>query len=420
MKPKTKKKYDTKKELSKTNENSFIIKNEYYYIESNDNQIPEIIEKQIKETIIVNKPSKEINSFTDNKIIFSNEVDFNIKADKNKTKDIHEEIQIDLDKNHDKLRYKNKNDIKIINKNEDFVINGEKKTWDDLNPIAIDEFSYRNEEESENDMEEINENEGFQDNQNIYSDDNINYRNMDIIPNDQFEIINNKNEPKELIESKQNTIKLVGINIIKEDKELQTDIKQFNITTKKIVKKEQILSRKKFIHNRIASSDSFYMQGNPYENIIYDTKENDNEEKEKQKEVIKYIDNKKELILVIENIDEFSYKKTKIYTKENEAESKSLNHFNEILPMIANEFNIRNTKIKMKEEGTEITDELKNILYDNNYNYNRNEIKLENIRSENIMIKGKKKKMKESETEIDEELNNSQQHQKEKNEGRIN
>ena len=413
-KDKEKGKYDTKKELSKTNENSFIIKNEYYYIESNDNQIPEIIEKQIKETIIVNKPSKEINSFTDNKIIFSNEVDFNIKADKNKTKDIHEEIQIDLDKNHDKLRYKNKNDIKIINKNEDFVINGEKKTWDDLNPIAIDEFSYRNEEESENDMEEINENEGFQDNQNIYSDDNINYRNMDIIPNDQFEIINNKNEPKELIESKQNTIKLVGINIIKEDKELQTDIKQFNITTKKIVKKEQILSRKKFIHNRIASSDSFYMQGNPYENIIYDTKENDNEEKEKQKEVIKYIDNKKELILVIENIDEFSYKKTKIYTKENEAESKSLNHFNEILPMIANEFNIRNTKIKMKEEGTEITDELKNILYDNNYNYNRNEIKLENIRSENIMIKGKKKKMKESETEIDEELNNSQQHQNEK------
>ena len=410
-KEKEKEKYDAKKELSKTNENSFIIKNEYYYIESNDNQIPEIIEKQIKETIIVNKPSKEINSFTDNKVIFSNEVDFNIKADKNKTKDIHEEIQNDLDKKHDKLRYKNKNDIKIINKNEDFAINGEKKTWDDLNPIAIDEFSYRNEDESENDMEEINENEGFQDNQNIYSDDNINYGNIDIIPNDQFEIINNKNEHKEMIESKQNTIKLDGINIIKEDKELQTDIKQFNITTKKIVKKEQILSRKKFLHNRIASSDSFSMQGNPNENIIYDTKENDNEEKENPKEVIKYIDNKKELILVIENIDEFSYKKTKTYTKENETETKPLNHFNEIMPMIANEFNIRNKKIKMKEEGTEITDELKNILFDNNYNYNRNEIKLENIRSENMMIKGKKKKMKESETEIDEELNNTQPYQ---------
>ena len=412
-KEKEKEKYDAKKELSKTNENSFIIKNEYYYIESNDNKIPEIIEKQIKETIIVNKPSKEINSFTDNKVIFSNEVDFSIKADKNKAKDIHEEIQNDLDTKHDKLRDKNKKDKKIINKNEEFVINGEKKTWDDLNPIAIDEFSYRNENESENDMEEINENEGFQDNQNIYSDDNINYGKFDIIPNYQFEIINNKNEPKELVESKQNTIKLDGINIIKEDKELQTDIKQFNITTKKIVKKEQILSRKKFIHNKIASSDSFSMQGNPNENIIYDTKENDNEDKEELKEVIKYVDNKKELILVKENIDEFSYKKTKTYTKENETEAKPLNHFNEIMPILANEFNIRNKKIKMKEEGTEITDELKNNLYDN-YNYNRNEIKLENIRSENIMIKGKKKKMKESETEIDEELNNIQPYQNEK------
>ena len=52
------------------------------------------------------------------------------------------------------------------------MIIGEKKNWEDLNPIAIDEFSYRNEFESINDMEEneYNENEenkGFLDNQNI-------------------------------------------------------------------------------------------------------------------------------------------------------------------------------------------------------------------------------------------------------------
>ena len=68
-------------------------------------------------------------------------------------------------------------------------------------------------------MEKINENEGFQDNQNIYIEDGLYYWNMDIIPNDQFEIKNNKNEPKILIGSKQNNIQLDGIDVIKKDKE---------------------------------------------------------------------------------------------------------------------------------------------------------------------------------------------------------
>ena len=68
-------------------------------------------------------------------------------------------------------------------------------------------------------MEKINENEGFQDNQNIYIEDGLYYWNMDIIPNDQFEIKNYKNEHKVLIGSKQNNIKLDGIDVIKKDKE---------------------------------------------------------------------------------------------------------------------------------------------------------------------------------------------------------
>ena len=388
-KEKEKEKYDTKKELKKTNENNFEIKNEYYYIETNDNQIPEIIEKQIKETIIINKPSKEFNKFTGNKMILSNETNFDIKADENKIKNIGEEYQY-RDINSNRIRGGNKKHKKIINKNDEFMIIGKKKNWEDLNPIAIDEFSYRNEFESENEMEENEyneneENEGFQDNQNIYSDR-------------KNEIINDKeqSDKKGFIESKQNVIELEGMIINKEDKELQIDIKQLQITTKKIFKKEQILSRKKFLNNEISSSDTFSMYGSPNKNINNDI----------EKQEIKYVDNKKELILVKENISELFYKKIKTNTKENETETKPLNHFYEIIPVLNSEFNIKNKKIKMKEEATEITDELNNSLFDNKYSYNKKEIILENIRNENIMFKCKKKKMKESETEIDDELKN--------------
>ena len=76
------------------------------------------------------------------------------------------------------------------------------------------------------------------------------------------------------------------------------------------------------------------------------------------------------------------------------------------MTVLNSEFNIKNKKIKKKEEATEITDELNNGLFDNKYSYNKKEIILENIRNENIMFKCKKKKMKESETEIDDELKN--------------
>ena len=62
--------------------------------------------------------------------------------------------------------------------------------------------------------------------------------------------------------------------INKEDKELPIDIKQLQITTKTIFKKEQILSRKKFLNNEISSSDTF---------SIYSPNKNINNDIEKKK-----------------------------------------------------------------------------------------------------------------------------------------
>ena len=63
-----------------------MIKNEYYYIESKDNQIPQVIEKTIKETVVVNQPS--IKEFSNNEMALSNQNNFNIQGDKNGKKDI--------------------------------------------------------------------------------------------------------------------------------------------------------------------------------------------------------------------------------------------------------------------------------------------------------------------------------------------
>jgi len=70
-----------KKILEKTNENDFEIKSEYYYIETKDSMLPEIIEKKIKESNLINQQRiKEENEFNKNKTIFSIETNFNIEG----------------------------------------------------------------------------------------------------------------------------------------------------------------------------------------------------------------------------------------------------------------------------------------------------------------------------------------------------
>ena len=59
-------------------------------------------------------------------------------------------------------------------------------------------------------------------------------------------------------------------------------------------------------------------------------------------------------------------------------------------------FDIKREEKQMKDEGTEITDELKEI---------KKEIPLETVKNEELKIKREKKKTKETETEIDNDLN---------------
>ena len=416
---KYKDKKDIKKDIMRINENNFEIKSEYYYIETDDKQIPEIIEKKIKKTIII----EHTNQFDNEKVLLSKENNFNIKADKNKNKyledieknelmipskkkdkklkkDEYDEINPENNKESDKA-FKNKRNyrkrnIKTVNKNEDFIIAGENKKWEDLNPIANEEFSIKhdlNDEKNiyENINKEVEENEGFIDNQNIYMQEYIN-----IEPVEQFEIIDKNNEKdknKLMKKSNQNSINIEGITIDKEDKELQTEIKPFKITTKKIVKHETILSRKKFLDNKISFEDSFPIYGDINKNTNYiSDKDDENNQNYKNNE-----DNKKELILLKEPVYELTFKGIKKKNKDKEIEAISGKEFDDIKPITNNEFIIKKKQIQKEEKETEIQDDL------NDNANNQNEITLDKIRNENLAIKGKKKKMKDAETQIDDD-----------------
>ncbi len=382
-------------DILKVNENNFEIKSEYYYVETKDTPTPEIIEKKIKETIIINQPDEKVGKFSDDKIILSNENNFDIKANKTKNKYL-EDIET--------------NELTILPEiNNKKNKKGASKQWDNLNPIANDEFSYRNDYEYESNKESENnepiDNNKF--NEKPDEDKNDNYENkpLDIQVNEQFEIIDPKKyEQIELIESKENDINLDGDEIPKEDKEAQIDIRPVKITTKKIVRKESILSKKKFLDNQNILADSFSIYGttirrirNIYDNLYKGPKEEPN------------INDKKEIILKEEKNCQLNFKKLKKVLKDNETETEGdlMKEFNNIEHMPNDEFVIKSKKTKTQDAGTEITEELNNEeINDKN---SKKEIPLE-INNENVLIKGKKKKMIESETEIDNEFNKFEPH----------
>jgi len=410
-----------KNDMIKICENkNFEIKSEYYYIETKDEQIPEIV----KETIYINNQNKESNRFNDNKTIYSNENNFGIKSDRNKNtylEDIEKNELIilperanqkgkkqkfeDSHKEPSRLRKAHKKNNEIIN-NEGFIIDGEEKKWgdNDLNPEATEEFSFRNDldedilnysnDEKEIEDNKIDENEDFVEEEVGEKEDMNNEQNIsfNIEEVEQFEIIDKIKDKKEnmlFVESKENIINLEGNDLSVEEKGSQIDIKQVHITTKKILKKEKVLSRKKFLNNQNASEDSFSIFG-----MIDNNNKDTNVEKSQN-------DNKKELILFQEKNCELTFKKLKKNKKENEEKIEQKKDFNNIVPISNDEFAIRRKKLKTKETETETTDE-----FINNNIEKKNEIILENINNENIIIKGKKKKMKEEETEIDHELIN--------------
>ena len=390
LRGKKNKKDNKNKDILKVNENNFEIKSEYYYVETKDTPTPEIIEKEIKETIIINQPGENGGKFSDDKIILSNEDNFDIQANKTKNKYL-EDIET--------------NELTILSEiNNKKRKKGTSKQWDNLNPIANDEFSYRNDYEYESNKESEN-NEPIdhnKSNEKYYEDKNDNYENIsfDIQVNEQFEIIDPKKyEQIDLIESRENDINLDGDDIPKEDKEAQIDIRPVKITTKKIVRKESILSRKKFLNNQSTLEDSFSIYGttrrrirNYYDKLYKQPKEDRN------------INDKKEIILKEVKNCQLNYKKLRKVLKDNETETEAdlIKEFNNIEHMPNDEFVIKSRKTKTQDAGTEITEELNNE--DINDKNSKKELPLE-INNENVLIKGKKKKMIESETEIDNEIN---------------
>ena len=333
------------KDLSKTNENNFIIKSEYIYIETNDEH-PIIIEKPVKETIIIEKPNEDAKRFNDDKVKLSNEDNFDIKADKNKNKYLE-----DIEKNELTIPSEISHKKKIANK------------WADLNPIANEEFSLGNFYEYENENEEEQEDQ-------IPEEQNENNASLDININEQFEVIDDKKEKqKNYVQSKENDIKLRGHPAKKEEKDSQADIRPGKSTIQTIINKNI------FVNNENVAENAFSIHGT------------------KPKE------EKKEIPLMKDSNCQLNINRKRKSVKDNEATAdlKPIKEFDNIEHMNNDDFAIKSAKKQKNEAGTEITAELKEIQ--------RKEIPLENIKNEDINIKGEKKQTKETETTVDNDLN---------------
>ena len=393
--------------LSKINESNFEIKSEYYYVETTDEPLPQIVEKKI----IINEPSPNVNQFNNEKTILAHENDFNIKEEKNK-KEYLEDIETnELSILSNRKSKKGKKENKDINKIEEFTINGEKKKWNELEFIPNEDFiiikdylkeseqssNMGKEDEKNNDISfdiETNELEIIDKKKNKSKNKNKNnedkkeaiiykneFRNIEPIQENEMFIMKMRkvrHRKNISVPMKENNINLNGVDILKEDKEVQIDpIREVKITTKKILKHEKILSRKKFLNNKKTLENSLSIEGiinndgNRYKNN-FDTKN-----------------------LIKDSNAQVSYKKTKKNIKENETETAK--EFDTLVPTANDIFNINRQKKKTKEEETEMDDD---FINEQNI-YKKNKFSLKTINSENISIKGKKrKKMVEEATEI--------------------
>ena len=329
------------KDLSKTNENNFIIKSEYIYYETND-EYPIIIEKPVKETIIIEKPNEDARRFNDDKVKLSNEDNFDIKANKKKyLEDIEKnELTIPSEISHKKI---------IVNK------------WADLNPIASEEFSLGNFKEYENEEEQEDK---------IPEDQNEDNASLDININAQFEVIDDKKEKqKNYVQSKENDIKLRGHPAKTEEKDAQADIRPGKTTL------QTIINKNKFVNNENVAENAFSIHGT------------------KPKE------EKKEIPLMKDSNCQLNINRKRKSVKDNEATAdlKPIKEFDNIEHMNNDDFAIKSAKKQKNDAETEITGDLKEIQ--------RKEIPLENVKNEDINIKGEKKQTKEMETAVDNDLN---------------
>ena len=395
--------------LSEINETNFEIKSEYYYVETEDNPLPEIIEKKI----IVNEPSPHINQFNNENIILSHENDINInekKIKKEYLEDIETNELIILSDKKSKKGKKSK-ESKDINKIEEFTINGEKKNWNELEFIPNEDFiiikDYEKESEQSsniekedeknndisfdietNELEIIDKKKGKNKNKKDKKDQKEEivykheFRNIEPIQENEMHIMRMRkirHKKNVSVPMKENNININGINILKEDKEVQIDpIREVRITTKKILKHEKVLSKKKFLNNKKTLENSLSFDG--IMNGIGNKNRYDFDAKS---------------LLKAPSV-QISYKKAKKSKKENQAETPK--EFSTLVPSTNDEFNINKKKKKTKEEETEIDADL---FGNEQYIIKVNKANLKSINNENISIKGKKrKKMVEESTEM--------------------
>ena len=396
---------DNKIILSKINENNFEIKSEYYYVETDDNPLPEIIEKKI----IINEPSPNVNKFNNEKTIFTHENDININEEKEK-KEYLEDIETnELTILSNRKSKKGKKENKNINKIEEFTIKGEKKKWNELEFIPNEDFiiikDYYKESEQSSNM-------GKEDEKNNDVSFDIETNQLEIIDRkkkknknkeDKKEEIIYKNEFRNIeptqenelyimktrkirhrknvsVPMKENNINLNGFDILKVDKEVQIDpIREVKITTKKILKHEKVLSRKKFLNNKKTTENSLSFDG--IKN--YDSN--------------KYRNNFDIKNLIKDSNVEVFYKNSEKNIKENKTEMSK--QFDTLVPTANDKFNINKKKKRTKEEETEMDED----FISNEQSKNKeNKDNLKSINNENISIKGKRrKKMVEESTEMD-------------------
>ena len=348
IKQKKEKEKEKLKDLQKTSENNFEIKNEYYYIETQDNNLPEIIEKKIKETNLKNQPIINIeNKFKENKAKPSNENNFNIKGKESKKFEEIESNELTIISN-EKKKKKKRNEIK---KDQEIMISGEPKKWNmlkDLNPTTIEEFSLNNDDEYDEQLFKKQlyiENNEFQiidiirkNKKKEKEEIKINKR-FDIISPIQNEeiFINKEKRPeiiKQLIKCNEN-----NINIEKIQKPKGREIK---ITTKKILKQEKIISRKKFLNTKHTSENEFFINGIkskkidwnetniiPSSNEEFIVKRKKNKTKEREIQATEYETKKIFENIKIENLDKININKFKKKIKD-DYNLYSINNSNQI------------------------------------------------------------------------------------------
>ena len=470
--------------LKESNENNFEIKSEYYYVETKDSMLPEIIEKKIKESNIHNQPiiNKE-NEFKENKTILSSESNFDIKGKKPEYLEDIESNELIILNNENKIK-KKKNEVK---KNEDLVIFGEPKQWNllkDLNPILNNEFSLNKEKEKEK-KEQVSQT------------DKVNDENLLFIETNELQVINNLRKTKKKEKEDKRIIKKFDVispiknqelminkgKLLLQEKQLfkcnennikikpikKPKVREIKINTKKILKHEKILSRKKFLKTQYTSENTFSLKGNKTTKTELGVRKNEEflikrEEKKTKEEEIQVTEPEKKKVFEnvgMEEIDEIRIEsKNKDFLKQyikylrdkNEkmfsviasnqvqinSDNKKRNVFNNlnIGKDIDNEIFIKNkskdilrAKKKEKESKIEIRQNLieqftfKGIKNSEKRIFTNLDIKkcegqnikairkekknLEKIKNEELIINKKEKEIKEIETQIEPDLINN-------------